>query len=93
VTHPRVLAQPYSVDEALDAIDAVLASPSLNVLGPGEQFWIYLAQAAREADARGNLAFDAAIVAICRESGVTALLTEDRDFDRFAGFPTRRLAL
>jgi predicted nucleic acid-binding protein len=38
-----------------------------------------------------NLAFDAQVVALCREAGVTALLTEDRDFDRFRGFRTLRL--
>jgi len=32
----------------------------------------------------GNLAFDAQIVALCRECRVRALLTEDRDFGRFA---------
>jgi predicted nucleic acid-binding protein len=44
-----------------------------------------------EAEASGNLMFDAQIVALCREAGVTALLTEDRDFDRFPGFRTTRL--
>lgn len=37
------------------------------------------------------LQFDAQVVALCREAGVTALLTEDRDFDRFRGFRTLRL--
>ena len=91
VTHPRILEKPYSVEEAVEALDAVLASPSLAVLHPGEQYWSYFADAAREADARGNLAFDAVIVATCRESGATSLLTEDRDFARFQGFSTRRL--
>jgi predicted nucleic acid-binding protein len=36
--------------------------------------------------------FDAQIVAVCRETGVSELLTEDRDFDRFRNFRTRRLA-
>ncbi|MGH8609278.1 MAG: hypothetical protein ACREX9_18255 [Gammaproteobacteria bacterium] len=38
----------------------------------------------READARGNLAFDAQIAAVCAEHRVTALLTADRDFARFS---------
>ena len=46
---------------------------------------------ASDGDAAGNLAFDAQIVAICREGGVSELLTEDRDFDRFRGFRTVRL--
>lgn len=32
------------------------------------------------------------MVAVCREHGVRTSLTEDRDFPRFAGFPTARLA-
>ena len=36
--------------------------------------------------------FTGAIAAICREAGVTALVTEDRDFDRFSDLPIRRLA-
>ena len=38
-----------------------------------------------EADARGNLAFDAQIAAVCQERGATRLLTLDRDFARFQG--------
>jgi predicted nucleic acid-binding protein len=49
------------------------------------------ADACREAAALGNLAFDAQLVAVCREHGVTELLTEDRDFSRFPGFVSIRL--
>ncbi|MGH8575556.1 MAG: type II toxin-antitoxin system VapC family toxin [Gammaproteobacteria bacterium] len=45
----------------------------------------------READTRGNLAFDAQIAAVCVEHRVTALLTADRDFARFAKL--KRLSL
>jgi predicted nucleic acid-binding protein len=31
------------------------------------------------------------MVALCREAGVTALITEDRDFARFPGFRTERI--
>ncbi len=91
VTHPRVLSSPFSMPEAITALTAVLASPSVEMLLPGEQHWLYLAEAAEESDARGNLVFDAAIVAICRENGATELITEDRDFARFARFKTSRL--
>jgi len=36
-----------------------------------------------QADARGNLVFDAQIVALCKEYGIRDLLSEDRDFTRF----------
>jgi predicted nucleic acid-binding protein len=60
--------------------------------GAVEQHWPFLLDNTRAGDARGNLAFDAAIAAICQEVGVTLLLTEDRDFDRFAAVAVTRLA-
>jgi toxin-antitoxin system PIN domain toxin len=91
VTHPRLFDPPHTIDEACGALDRILGSPSLRILNPGERFWALLAAAAREADATGNLVFDAQLAALCRENGVSALLTEDRDFDRFAGLRTERL--
>jgi hypothetical protein len=91
VTHPRLFAPPYTAEEACAAVARLLASPSLRVLHPGQTFLERFADAVREADAVGNLAFDAQIVAVCREAGVTSLVTEDRDFDRFRRFPTQRL--
>jgi len=44
-----------------------------------------------EGEVTGNLVFDAQIVALCRESGVSQLLTEDRDFGRFARLDVTRL--
>ena len=91
VTHPRLFDPSYTVDAACRALERVLESPSLRILCPGERYWPLLAEALRQADAGGNLAFDAQIVAVCRESGVSAFLTADRDFDRFADFPVARL--
>ena len=90
VTHPRI-ANSHSADEACEAMQRLLASPNVELLLPGHRFPDLLADAVREADAIGNLVFDAQIVALCREAGVRALLTEDRDFDRFPGFATERL--
>jgi predicted nucleic acid-binding protein len=91
VTHARVLRSPYPLSEAITALTSVLASPSADILLPGDHHWLYLIEASEQADARGNLIFDAAIVAICRENGATELVTEDRDFDRFKDFPTSRI--
>ncbi len=90
VTHPRI-ANSHTADEACEAMERLLASPNVEVLLPGRRFPELLADAVREADAIGNLVFDAQIVALCREAGVRALLTEDRDFTRFPGFATERL--
>jgi hypothetical protein len=91
ITDPRLFDPPHSVGEACRALERLLASPSLRILLPGERFWPLLSEALQEADARGNLAFDAQIVAVCRESGVSTLLSEDRDFTRFRGFAVSRL--
>ncbi len=73
------------------AMARILGSPSLSILSPGPGFPELLADAVRESDAVGNLVFDAQIVADCREHGVSSLLTEDRDFERFRDFGTTRL--
>jgi toxin-antitoxin system PIN domain toxin len=91
VTHPRLFDPPFTAAEARRALERVLASPSLEVISPGPAYPELLLQAVDEADAVGNLVFDAQIVALCREAGISVLLTEDRDFDRFQGFPTARL--
>jgi toxin-antitoxin system PIN domain toxin len=85
VTHPRVLDRPSSLEEAWDAIEGLLESPTLRVLYPGERYPGLFRDALGAAEARGNLAFDAQIVAVCRERGASRLLTLDRDFARFPG--------
>jgi len=91
VTHPRLFDPPDTIDEACTALSRVLESPSLRILSPGGRFWPLLAEAIRAASATGNLVFDAQLAALCRENGVSTLLTEDRDFDRFPGLRTERL--
>ncbi len=82
-THSRICDPPAAVDEATAAIDALLASPTLHLLSPGRRYWSLLRGVVVETRVRGNLVFDAQIVALCREHGVSGLLTEDRDFARF----------
>lgn len=85
VTHPRVLDPPSTLDEALAAVRSLLRSPSARVLSPGPAWPELFEEAVREGETRGNLAFDAQIVAVCREHGASRLLTRDRDFARFGG--------
>lgn len=91
VTHPRVYDRPHTEGEARMAVEALLAAPNVRVLLPGERFVLLLLDAVEEAGARGNLVFDAQIVAVCREAGVRGLVTEDRDFGRFRDFSTLRI--
>lgn len=92
VTHRRIFDPPSTAADALAAVAALLASPTVRVLQPGERFWPLLQEAAREAGASGNLVLDAEIVAVSREHGVTAVLSEDRDFRRFPSVRLRTLA-
>lgn len=83
VTHPRIFSPPSTMGQATSALRDLLASPSLTILSPGERFPSLLLDLLREGDARGNLAFDAQIAAVCLEHGADRLLTTDRDFSRF----------
>jgi len=83
VTHPRLFYPPSDLRDALEVLNNLLKSPSLVLLRPGQNFWAFLNDIVMKADARGNLVFDAQIVAVCKEYGIRGLLSEDRDFTRF----------
>ena len=91
VTHRRVFSPPSTLEQAVDFLDGVVASPSCRVVLPGVGFLGLLADTSRAADARGNLVFDAQTAALCREHGISAILTNDRDFKRFDGLEVRYL--
>lgn len=84
-THPRVLDPPSTLEQAWSAMEGLLESPTVRLLCPGERYPDLFRDAVRAAHARGNLAFDAQIAAVCRERGASRLLTLDRDFARFPG--------
>ena len=91
VTHPRVYSPPTSREAALAAVEALLASPTVRVLTPGDRFWPLFQGAAQEGRVTGNRIFDAQIVAVCREHGVGTILSEDRDFRRFPSIALQTL--
>ena len=91
VTHPRVYSPPTSRQAALAAVEALLASPTVRVLTPGDRFWPLFQRAVEEGQVTGNRILDAQIVAVCREHGVGTILTEDRDFRRFSSIALRTL--
>lgn len=82
-THPRIFNPPSTLGQACGALAGLFASPTLRVLFPGLSYSTLLMDAVQQADARGNLAFDAQIAAVCQEAGCLRLLTLDRDFARF----------
>ncbi|MBN1944678.1 MAG: PIN domain-containing protein [Bradymonadales bacterium] len=91
VSHPRLFNPPTPAVEAFDQIDALLHSPSVRLLRPGNRFLPLFRQLVDESGVQGNLVFDAQIAALCLEHGATRLLSEDRDFARFPGLEVVRL--
>jgi uncharacterized protein len=92
VTHPSgPLRRPTPPAQAIDALDALLASPSVRVLYPGRRYLPLLRGLVRDGHAKGNLVFDAQIGAVCLEHGATTIFTNDMDFRRFPGMDVREL--
>ena len=89
VTHPRVFTPPTPLDDALETLEILLASPSVVLLGNGPAHARHMASAVSDGRATGNMVHDAHIAALMVEHGVRELWTTDRDFTRFPGFPTR----
>ena len=84
VTHRRIFRLPSTLEQALGALDGLGQSPSIRILYPSETYYPLLKHAVLEGRTTGNIVFDAQIAAVCREHGVGRILTEDRDFARFA---------
>ncbi len=82
-THGRVFRPPSTLRQATEFISGIVKAPSCEVVRPGPGFLELLVETARQADARGNLMFDAQIAALCLEHGIDTVLTNDRDFGRF----------
>lgn len=82
-THPRILAQPLTHQQAMANVSALLALPHARSLAEGESFWAHYRAVTGEVPARANLVPDAHLAAVLREHGVKVLYTHDRDFRKF----------
>jgi len=85
VTHPGIYHPPVPLNVALADWEAMMASPSLVMLGETARHAAVMERVVRAAGATGNLLYDAHIAALCIEHGVSELITGDRDFSRFPG--------
>jgi toxin-antitoxin system PIN domain toxin len=85
VTHVKIFEPPSKIEQVLSNIDSLLESPSVELLLPSEKFWFFLKREISETNCRGNLIFDAMIVALLKEHGINEILTLDQDFRRFKG--------
>ena len=88
VTHTRFKV-PSTPDEALGMIAALLASPSVQVIGESLMHFELLSSLVRNAKLTGAMIHDARIAAICLSHGVRELLSADRDFSRFPQLKVR----
>jgi uncharacterized protein len=84
MTHPQVFRRPFSIQEAVEAVDSWLAQPSVAMIGPSDDHWSVLRQLLLNGQASGPLSTDAHLAALAVEHGAT-LFTTDRDFARFPG--------
>lgn len=83
VTNPRIFKRPTPVAGAADAVEALLESPSVRLLGEGPGHWPLLRRLVLKGAVVGGRIHDARVAAICVENGVRCLWTADRDFSRF----------
>lgn len=88
VTHPRIFAQPSTLEDALAFARQVRNQPNAVVLKPGDRHWVIFTELCEAADVKGNLIPDAFLAALAIESG-SEWITTDRDFSRFAGLNWR----
>lgn len=64
----------------------------MRLLVPGDSYGGVLRRVLTQSAVSGNLVFDAQIAALCIEHGARTLLTEDRDFTRFADLTVEPLS-
>ena len=85
VTHPRIYAPPTPLVQALDQVDAWLELPGLVLLTESHAHWAVLKPLLAGGRIAGAAVHDARIAALCRQHGISALWSADRDFSRFVG--------
>lgn len=83
-TNPRVLGNPFTIEEATEIVEEWLDRPQVAVPQPGERYWPILHGLLVEARVTGPLVTDAHLAALAIEQGAT-LCSGDRDFRRFRG--------
>ncbi len=89
VTHPRLYRPPSTQEQAFAFIDAVAASPSLQLLSEGPAHLSTLKKLCQSGRIAGPVVHDARIAALCLDHRVRELWSADRDFSRFKGLKVR----
>ncbi|MGA8016249.1 MAG: TA system VapC family ribonuclease toxin [Candidatus Dormiibacterota bacterium] len=84
VTGRQVLRRPWTLEEAMDTVDAWLAAPAAVVVHPGRRHAQHLRRLLAAAGRGGELVADAHLASLCLEHGAT-MVTFDSDYRRFTG--------
>lgn len=84
VTHPKVLARPLDVEQALGVIEPLRSAPAVVAMNPGPRHWSLFAELTRKVSARGNTVLDAYLAALAIEHDAE-WYSADRGFARFPG--------
>ena len=87
-TNPKIFSPASSFEQALNQVDAWLASPTAHVLHSTGQHWSVLAGLTRKGKLQGGQFHDARIAAVCIENGVSVLWSADRNFGRSKALKT-----
>ncbi len=83
-THARVKVRPWTASQANEFLQALQASPSLQILTHTERHAPLLAQSIAEVPlVAGNKMFDMHTAVLMREHGIRRIYTNDMDFHRF----------
>ena len=83
-THPRIPMSPLAVSQAWGYLQALLASPSIDLLTATQRHPAVLAKTLEELpDISGNVCHDLHTAVLMREHGISRICTRDKDFRRF----------
>lgn len=88
-TNPKAMVNPFTMDEAIAALDDVRSRATCRWLYPMDQHWTLFQRLCRAANVNANLVNDAWLAALAIESGCE-LISTDRDFARFPGLRWKR---
>lgn len=88
VTNARAFTEPSEVEEAITAMETLMAQPNVHGLTETGRHLLTLSGLMRAGKVRGPRVHEARIAAICLDHGVESLWTADRDFGYFPALRT-----
>jgi toxin-antitoxin system PIN domain toxin len=88
VTHPKIVAPPTPLVDALAAVESWLAS-SVTMLGETDDHWTTLSEMLAKGKVVGPQVHDARIAALCAQHAIEELWSADRDFSKYPAVTAR----